>query len=284
MTRLTLSTKADAQSRETPRFVTGRLVGPVERLGQAALQRCGLVFETIGLLIAIVIAAVRPLTWRRPVRRELIRQVYHIGVSAVPSFTILGVLVGGALVYQAVFWLEAVGEIELVAQLLVRTLVQELAPVLVAVILLGRSGIVMSAEMRSLRVGGQLRALNAMGLNAIGYLLVPRVIGLIVAMVALTVFFTTVALVSGFALANVAGVGRANLVESLDTVLGRMDPRVYLAVLSKAVLAGGLVGTICVRHAVGPSTDQGRLAVLSRSFIESLLVIFLVAGTISLLL
>jgi hypothetical protein len=93
-----------------------------------------------------------------------------------------------------------------------------------------------------------------------------------------------VALVSGFALANVVGVGRANLVESLDTVLGRMEPRVYVAVLSKAVLAGGLVGTICVRHAVGPVTDPGRLAVLSRTFIESLLVIFLVAGAISLLL
>lgn len=284
MTRLTLPTKADEPSREAPRFVSGSLMRPVDRLGQATLQQGGLVVETVGLLIAIIIAAGRPLTWRRPVRRELIRQVYQIGVSAVPSFAILGVLVGGALVYQAVFWLEAVGEIELVAQLLVRTLVQELAPVLVAVILLGRSGIVMSAEMMRLRAGGQIKTLNAMGLNTIDYLVVPRVIGLILAMVALTVFFTMVALVSGFALANVVGVGRANLVESLDTVLGRMEPRVYVAVLSKAVLAGGLVGTICVRHAVGPVTDPGRLAVLSRTFIESLLVIFLVAGAISLLL
>jgi phospholipid/cholesterol/gamma-HCH transport system permease protein len=284
MTRLTRPTNASDQSRETPRFFNGSVLKPVDRLGQWALQRGGLVLETGGLLITILVAAVRPRTWRRPVRRELIRQVYQVGVSAVPSFIVLGVLVGGAMVYQAVFWLEAVGEIDLVAQLLVRTLVQELAPVLVAVILLGRSGIVMTAEVMRLRADGQVKALNAMGLPTTSHLLMPRVLGLIIAAVALTVLFTMVALVSGFALANVVGVGRANLLESLDTILARIDPRVYGAVLFKTGLAGGLIGTICVRDALGASVDQGRLAVLSRSFMESLLVIFLIAGAVSLLL
>ena len=284
MTRLTFPTNADTPARERPRPFRGSLIEPVDRLGQITLRRCGLVLETVGLLIAIALAAARPRTWRRPVRRELIQRIFQMGVSAVPSFTMLGVLVGGALVYQAVFWLEAVGEIDLVAQLLVQTLVKELAPVLVAVILLGRSGILMSAELMRLRTAGQIHSLNAMGLSTLDYLLVPRVLAMIVATLALTVFFTMVALVSGFALANVVGVGRANLVESLDTVLGRIDPGVYAAVTVKAVLAGGLVGTICVRDAIGPSTDQGRLSVLSRSFVESLLVIFLIAGAVSLIL
>ena len=270
---------------EPSRPSAGRsLLASIDGLGAAFLKRSALVVDTIGLLMLVLTRVLRPLTWRRPVRREFGRQLYLAGVAALPSFTVLGVLVGGALVFQAVFWLEAVGDIELVAQLLVRTLVQEVAPVLVAVVLVGRTGVVLAGELMNLRASGQIDALSAMGLDTTSVLVLPRVLGFTAANVALTVVFTAVALISGFALANIAGVGRANLVESVDTVLGRIEPGVYLSVLIKSVLAGLLVGAVCCRHALVGERPDGRLSILSHTFVESLLVIFLVAGVVSLLL
>ena len=284
MTRPTESSKAGRAYAGPSGSLGQRVWGPVDRLGAVITRHLTLALDITSLAATVVGLALRPLTWRRTVRRELLRQVHLAGVAALPSFTILGLLVGVAMVYQAVFWLEAVGEIDLIAHLLVRTLVQEIAPVLVAVVLIGRTGVGIAAELAAMQSGQQIDSLDAMGLDPLRHLVVPRVIGLVVVAVALTVVFTMVALVSGFALANAFGVGRANLVESLNTVLGRIEPRIYFAVFLKCVLSGLLVGTICCRQALFGKMSESRPAMLSSSFIESLLAVFLITGAVSLLL
>lgn len=261
-----------------------RIMRVVDALGARLCYRVLDVVDILSLAVVVLALSLRPLTWRRTVRRELLRQCHLSGVQALPSAALLGVLLGLGMVFQAVYWLEAIGQVELVARLLVRALVQEMAPLLVAVVLLGRSGSAIAAELATMRSAGQLDALDAMGLDTLLHAVVPRVVGLIVAALGLTVCVTAVALLSGFAMTNAVGIGRANLIESLDAVLRRIEPGVYLAVVLKAFLAGLFIGVICCRDGVAMADEGGVPGVLSRSYIEGLIVVFLLAGAVSLML
>lgn len=256
----------------------------VDRLGERIVRRTLLILDTLSLAAAVLVQATRPLTWRRTVQREFMRQCHLTAVLALPSVAMLGALTGAGMVFQAVYWLDAVGQLRLVAQLLVRTLVQEVGPLAVGVVLVGRSASAMAAELATMRHDGEIKALDAMGIDPMIHCVVPRVAALVTAAVGLTVFLITVALLSGFVLANMSGVGTGNLVESLNGVLTNIGPGVYLAVLIKSVLSGLIIGSICCREALLAEAVAGVPGILSRSFIEGLVAIFLITGLVSLML
>src|SRR5262249_4737130 len=154
-----------------------------------------------------------------------------------PSVCLLGVILGAGLVFQAVYWLSAVGELQLVAQLLVRLLIHELAPALVGVVVIGRSGTAMAAELAGMGAESEVETLAAMGVDPLPYAVVPRVLSLVVSSLGLTIFMTVVALISGFLIANMTGVGHGNMVESLSFLLRNIETSVYVAVMLKCVLS-----------------------------------------------
>ena len=85
-----------------------------------------------------------------------------------------------------------------VGRVLVLVLVRDLAPVLVGLIVLGRSGTVAMVELGALRQGGQLRRLDAMGIDPLIYFLMPRTLAITVATFTLTILFIAVALSVGY--------------------------------------------------------------------------------------
>src|SRR5262249_36849962 len=84
-----------------------------------------------GLTYAVLLAMLRPSTWRGPVREVLVRQVYFTGVQALGSVAWVAILVGLGVVLQTRLWLSQFGQTALLGPVLVVVVVRELSPLLV---------------------------------------------------------------------------------------------------------------------------------------------------------
>jgi phospholipid/cholesterol/gamma-HCH transport system permease protein len=105
-------------------------------------------------------------------------QLATAGTAALPIVSLLSFLLGMSLAYQGAFQLKRFGATTYVADFISVAMVREFAPLLTGIIVTGRSGAAIAAELGTMRVGSELDALDAMGINPVRFLVVPRVAAL----------------------------------------------------------------------------------------------------------
>ena len=133
--------------------------------------------------------------WKR--RGLFIKQCEFIGVSSLGVVGVAGLFLGAVLGYQLYLSFHVFGAEALVGGSIGYSLFRELAPVMTGVMVTGRAGAAMAAEISSMRISEQIDALEVMGVDPIEYLVAPRVLAGILMMPILSVFFTMVASISG---------------------------------------------------------------------------------------
>lgn len=139
-----------------------------------------------------------------PKRRNwqlLLPQLYEVGNRSVPVILITGLFVGLVLAVQAYGQLESVGLEERLGVLVNLSVVKELGPVLAGVMLAGRVGGGLVAELGTMRVTEQLDALRSMGTDPIRYLVVPRVLACVLLTPVLTLYCDVMGAVGGWLIA-----------------------------------------------------------------------------------
>jgi phospholipid/cholesterol/gamma-HCH transport system permease protein len=133
--------------------------------------------------------------------RWMIRQVVQTGLEAVPIVVLISAAMGVILALQSAVQLRRVGALIYVATLVAVSIVRELGPLMTAIIVAGRSGSAFAAEIASMTVSEEVDALRTMGLPPVKFLVVPKTLGLIIALPCLTLIGDLVAILGG------AGVG-----------------------------------------------------------------------------
>lgn len=118
---------------------------------------------------------------------EMIRQMDLIGVGSLPIVLLTGFFTGGVLVLQTVPTLRGYGSDSLTGQLVATSLIRELGPVLSALMVSGRIGSAISAELGSMVVSQQIDAMRALGTDPVRKLVAPRLVALIFMLPLLTV-------------------------------------------------------------------------------------------------
>jgi phospholipid/cholesterol/gamma-HCH transport system permease protein len=136
-------------------------------------------------------------------RREISANVYKGGVRAMPVTALVGFLIGIVLSYLSSLQLRLVGADIFIVNILGMGIVRELGPVLVAVLVAGRSGSAMTAQLGVMRVTEEIDALATMGVSRSLRLVFPKVAALSVAMPLLVLWTTAIALVGGMVAANI---------------------------------------------------------------------------------
>lgn len=187
-------------------------------------------------------------TVARQVVRPLIReQIARAGVRLLPLVGFIGLALGFVIIGQTVFLLARVGATDLAGTLMVSTVVRELGPLVAALMVLARVGTATVVELGTSRALGEVEALEALGIDPIHYLVVPRLIGLTVAIFGLTVYLIIVALVSGFGFAWLqnAGLSPGSYFRQIAEAL-RWTDFVWLAL--KTVAYGTLTSLIICYH------------------------------------
>jgi phospholipid/cholesterol/gamma-HCH transport system permease protein len=135
----------------------------------------------------------------RVVRPLIRQQIARSGVRVLPIVAFLGLALGFVFIGQTVALLSRVGATNLTGVLLVSVLVRELCPITAALVVLARVGTATVVELGTMRAMGEVEALEALGIDPIHYVVVPRLIGLTLSIFALTVYLVLIAVLSGFA-------------------------------------------------------------------------------------
>jgi phospholipid/cholesterol/gamma-HCH transport system permease protein len=150
--------------------------------------------EHLGIASTMVAGAVRAL-FRRPFEgREIIKQVEALGVASMGIVIVTSVFIGMVMSTQFAFGLQKFGGMEYTSRVVALSFARELAPTLTAVIVGGRIGAGMTAELGAMAVTEQIDAIQALGADPVKKLVMPRLVASILIMPILGTF----ALVLGF--------------------------------------------------------------------------------------
>ncbi len=157
----------------------------VQGLGAFALITLGVILTKSGVAKTVI---------RPRIRQEIARA----GVALLPMFFFVALALGFVVVSQTVSALARVGQMEWLGSTMVIVIVRELGPLLTAMLALARVGAAHVIELGTARALGEVEALEALGIDPVHYLIVPRVIGMALGVFALTVYLIIGALASGY--------------------------------------------------------------------------------------
>lgn len=207
--------------------------------------------------------------------RDVSGHLYRIGATALPITALVGFLIGVVLAYLMAQQLRKFGADAFIVDVLGIALIRELGPVLAAILIAGRSGSAITAQIGVMRVTEELDAMRVMGI-AQGYRLVmPRAIAMAIAMPLVTVWTTVSALLGGVLAADLAmGISPAYFLSALPAAVEASN--LTLAV-GKSMVFGVLIALIGCHYGlrIKPNTEslgQGTTA----SVVTSITVVILV--------
>jgi len=182
--------------------------------------------------------------FRQPPRMRIITdQMFRLGVRSVPVVVTTGVFTGMVLAVQSYQQFSRLQVENIIGALVTVSMVKELGPVLTALMLAGRIGSSMAAELGTMKVTEQVDALRTLGSNPIQYLVVPRFIACVLLAPALTVLADGVGIVGGWLVGvQLLGVDNHYFWYHAADYTDTWD---ILAGVVKAFVFGGIIATIC---------------------------------------
>ena len=207
--------------------------------------------------------------------RDLSGHLYNIGATALPITALVGFLIGVVLAYLISQQLKQFGADAFIVNILGISLIRELGPVLAAILIAGRSGSAITAQIGVMRVTEELDAMRVMGIARGFRLVMPRALALAVVMPLISVWTTVAALLGGMLAATAAmGITPSYFINSLPGAV--QVSNLWLAT-SKSVVFGLLIALVACHFGlrVKPNTEslgQGTTA----SVVTSITVVILV--------
>ena len=172
----------------------------------------------------------------------VLAQMVAIGIDSIPLVLITSLFVGAVAAVQAAYQMQDYIPLRFIATVVGKSVVIELGPVLTALVVAGRVGASIAAELGTMRVTEQIDAMEAMAIDPIEYLVVPRVIAGLVMMPVLTVFADALAIFGSYVVATLAiGVGHQDFVNGLRMYFNAHD---VIGGLVKALVFGYVIASM----------------------------------------
>ena len=165
----------------------------------------------------------------------LLQQIYSIGVQSISVVALVGGFTGAVLAVQGEYTLSKFGATAFTGSAIALSLIRELGPVLTALMVNGRAGSAMTAELGIMKISEQVDALRAMGVDPIHHLMVPRVLAGLISVPLLTAIFDVVGIAGGYLVA-VGNLGLSSgsfisvmvsSVENVDVISGLVKSIVF---------------------------------------------------------
>lgn len=125
-------------------------------------------------------------------------QIYFTGWQALPLISVLAISSGGVTIMQSSSHLALFGGGSMIGNLMIMIIFREVAPLLTALIVIARSGTAVASEIGTMRVHHEIDALEVMGIDPMSYIVFPRLVGGIISVVCLAIYFVVLATLGGF--------------------------------------------------------------------------------------
>lgn len=215
---------------------------------------------------------------RAAIRNVLFKQIYFTGLEASGIVVTIAVILGAVIVTQVVSLVGNNGS--LTGKILVWVVLRELAPLLTAIIVIARSGTAIAAELGSMKINGEIDAIEMLGIPSERYLILPRIVGVTVSVVILTLYFVLSSCAASFLIATfVWHVPHNQFVQGIMLSLGASE---VIVLFSKSLIFGLAVSSTCCCYglSVGRSSTEIPQAA-TKAVMTSLFAVFILDGLIT---
>ncbi|NLH73707.1 MAG: ABC transporter permease [Verrucomicrobia bacterium] len=228
---------------------------------------------------ALISLGVMVTRWNRAktvIHPLIANQIAWSGIGQLPIVTFLACALGFAVIGQTVALLSRVGAQDLIGTVMVTVVVRELGPVITAGVVLLRVGTATVIELGTARASGEVEALEALGIDPVHYLVVPRMIGMATAVVCLSAYLIVGTLFSGYMFA---------FLQDVPLVPGEYFKQVVLALrwedfvllTLKGVMFGLIIATVTCFHGLARPIQLTEVSVVAtRALLTSLILCVLV--------
>jgi len=174
---------------------------------------------------------------------QLLKQIQFIGSQSVLVIFLTGAFAGMVLGLQGYYTLDRFGSAALLGPMVALSLIKELGPVLCALMVTGRAGSAMTAEIGIMRITEQIDAIELMGVNPHRFLVVPKFLAGILALPLLTAIFDVVGIFGGYLIGvKLLGIGEGTYFGEMGNYVDLED---ILGGIYKSLCFGALIAWVC---------------------------------------
>jgi phospholipid/cholesterol/gamma-HCH transport system permease protein len=217
--------------------------GHLEQIGRGTVALWN---EALALLAFV--GEIAEVMWRalrdpRRIRwREVIADIHSSGVNALPIIGLLSFLIGIVIAYQGGVQLRTYGANIFVVELVALTMLRELAPVMAAVIVAGRTGSAYTAQIGTMVVNEEVDALRTIGISPLEMLVLPKLLGLMITLPLLTMFADVLGIFGGMVMA--AGVLDVTFQQFIERLPDVVSARSFMIGIGKAPVFALLIAAV----------------------------------------
>jgi phospholipid/cholesterol/gamma-HCH transport system permease protein len=238
---------------------------PVEAVGRRVVKRWRTVVDAFDFTGRLAVQALRAGASLRRLRpTSIVRHVYDTGITAIPIVSLIAFLISVIIAYMSAQRLLELGAEIYVVDLVTIGVLRELGVLLTAIIVAGRSGSAYAAEIGAMKLNEEVDALTATGVDPIEVLVLPRIIGLVIALPLLTVIADAIGLAGGALLCR--WMLDMPIVQFLDRAQSAIAPTTFWAGIIKAPVFAILIGMAGAYRGLqvrGSSRELGRLTTVA---------------------
>jgi phospholipid/cholesterol/gamma-HCH transport system permease protein len=169
-------------------------------------------------------------------------QILFTGVEALNIVALVALSIGAVIIVEGGTILPRFGQTSLMYSILIVVITRELGPLLTAFIIIARSGTAIATELGNMVVAHEIEAYVSVGISPISYLVVPRVLGVTVSMMALTIYFNFFGLFGSYIVTQL--IKPVPLVEYSRALLHALQPRDLISTLIKSCVFGFITSVV----------------------------------------
>lgn len=198
--------------------------GLLQRTGRRAAAGAQQALDFVAFVGQLALAATgalrQPARWRAGALRRVLREIEIGGFDALPIIGLTAFLLGVVVAYQGADQLRHYGANVFVVELVGYAMLREFAPLIAAIIVAGRSGSAYAAQIGSMVVNDEVDAMRTLGIDPLQRLVLPRIVGLALALPLLTVFADLAGVFGGMVMARTQlGIGFAEFIDRFGRVI-----------------------------------------------------------------
>jgi phospholipid/cholesterol/gamma-HCH transport system permease protein len=214
--------------------------GPFAQVGEATLEFVRGAPQMLGFLGEVVLSLLRLLSGRARFRaRDLWLEVEEVGPRALPIVSVISFLVGLILAYLGADQLKLVGAQIFIADLVAIGMVREVGALMTGIIIAGRTGAAFAAQLGTMQVNEEIDAYKVLGISAIDFLVLPRMLALMLMVPLLTLYSGFIGMLAGLLVSvTIFDIG---IFEYYTETLRALEFKQFAVGLSKGTVYGAMI-------------------------------------------
>ena len=211
--------------------------------------------------------------------RSLVSQIIFSGIDALPTIIFLALVTGFVFTFRMIALFDSIAD---TVSILNYVIAHEVGPMVAGIVLISRTGSAITVDLGNMKLHKEIEALELMGVDINYFLVAPRILGVTISQLSVSVFFTMITLGSGILLSGL--LLSPTYFKYFGDMIAGLDPVMLVIFVIKNLLFGLFIGAIACYH--GLKVDVSATQVpqqTQKAIVNSLLMLFIIDGIIAVL-